>query len=336
MRKGTKDLMTTLMAAPLGAVLAALLSSTYYERGKPTAATSTSTIAAPTCDYSVNRVRGFKYVRPLLALEPACESPAFALVEHRIDSAVTALRAKGVLTNASVYLRDLTNASWMSYNDTAHYFPGSMLKLPVLIAWLRMAEDQPGLLDRKYVFKGKEPGWPVPDFPPARELEVGRSYSVRELLERMIVESDNLATSVLTRNIEPAKFEGIFSELGFVRPSRGQSAYPMTAREYANFWKALYNGGLLPPEDADYALGLLSRSAFKSGMRSGIGSGLDIASKFGEAGMTGAKQLHESGIVYLKDHPYMITIMTLGPDMYALPPVLAELSGIVHEHMASK
>jgi hypothetical protein len=59
-----------------------------------------------------------------------------------------------------------------------------------------------------------------------------------------------------------------------------------------------------------------------------------VAHKFGEAGSAVEHQLHESGIFYLKGNPYLLTVMTKGPDVARLPEVIAKISKKVFENMA--
>ena len=54
---------------------------------------------------------------------------------------------------------------------------------------------------------------------------------------------------------------------------------------------------------------------------------------FGENNTADSKQLHESGIIYLGTHPYLITIMTKGTDLNKLPDVISSLSKDVFNYM---
>lgn len=58
-----------------------------------------------------------------------------------------------------------------------------------------------------------------------------------------------------------------------------------------------------------------------------------MAHKFGEALDPQGLQLHETGIVYLGNDPYLITVMTKGRDVHQLPQVLSTISRYVFDEM---
>jgi beta-lactamase class A len=59
-----------------------------------------------------------------------------------------------------------------------------------------------------------------------------------------------------------------------------------------------------------------------------------VAHKFGEWGNGYEKELHETGIVYIADNPYILTVMTNGRDWNALSGVIAQVSKTVYDHMS--
>ena len=69
-------------------------------------------------------------------------------------------------------------------------------------------------------------------------------------------------------------------------------------------------------------------------MTKNLPDSIRVAHKFGESGTLTEHQLHESGIVYLQHNPYLITIMTKGPDVKKLPDVLSAISKSVFDDMA--
>ncbi len=58
-----------------------------------------------------------------------------------------------------------------------------------------------------------------------------------------------------------------------------------------------------------------------------------IAHKFGESGTPIEMQLHESAIVYLKNKPYLLTVMTKGKDNKTLSKLIGEISAVTYKNM---
>jgi len=106
---------------------------------------------------------------------------------------------------------------------------------------------------------------------------------------------------------------------------------------YAGFFRILYNGTFLSKEMSDKALGVLTGVAFRRGIVAGVGDGVTVAHKFGERSEeTGAKQLHDCGIVYYPRHPYLLCVMTKGADFDALAGELSAISRAVYQEIDSQ
>ena len=146
-----------------------------------------------------------------------------------------------------------------------------------------------------------------------------------------------------SRNIASYKFskegEGfshrIFNDLS-PDGSTGEKALEnfMSVYEYSRFFRILYNSSYLNNENSNKALEILSRVDFKSGLVAGTPANITVAHKFGERENGDEKQLHDCGIVYHPENPYLICIMTRGKDFDKLSEVIAELSKITYEEVS--
>ncbi len=308
---------------------------------KPGTADLTGTTARPTvesrsrpdCTYNIVRLDGYKRVRPLVSSEPLCESPRFDALRSSIGTLVDGMKAGGLVTSASVYLRDFRKAEWTWYNGDEQYDPGSMLKVPLLLAWLSKYEQDATALDRTFRCEQKDCDVLNTTAFPSEQAQLNLSYSVRQLLELSIVHSDNRATMMLLRHMPPQEYLNTFTELGLPTPAMNAKTYRMNVRDYSVFMKALYNSSVLSPIDSEYALDLMTRAEFNKGLVAGLPPEVDIAHKFGEAGTPQEKQLHETGLVYAAGNPYLITVMTRGSDVDSLASAIASVSRLVYERM---
>ncbi len=288
------------------------------------------------CGYTTAHVRGFHRVRPVLFSEPMCESPRFQGMRNAIEGLVGQLRTEGKLTSASVYVRDFSKAEWTWYNGDEQYDPGSLLKVAILLSWLSMVDEDPSLLQRSWVCSPSEAAVAQNTGFPSAQAQLGKSYKAEQLFELMIANSDNRATTMLTHHMEPERFARTFEGLGLPVPDRDTKSYRVNVRDYSVLMKALYNSSYLSPIRSEYALELMTRSEFKSGLAAGLPASVEMAHKFGEAGDPAEKQLHETGLVYLEGNPYLITVMTRGQQEDALAGGIASISRLVYDHMRSK
>lgn len=146
----------------------------------------------------------------------------------------------------------------------------------------------------------------------------------------MIKYSDNSAAVILNQYITPEQFKKAYLDLGIEIPSNQQ--YSVSVRTYASFFRILFNATYLSRELSEKALQILSQSTFKDGLRGGVPSNITIAHKFGERGTEEyEKQLHDCGIVYYPEKPYLLCVMTRGKDFEKLGQAIQSLSRIIYE-----
>ena len=104
----------------------------------------------------------------------------------------------------------------------------------------------------------------------------------------------------------------------------------LTVKEYSRFFRILYNSSYLSQSNSEKALKTLSQTKFTEGIRKNMPKDIVVASKFGEIGIDEQiKQIHECGIVYYPNHPYLICIMTRGPNPKYLTKSISEISDFV-------
>lgn len=292
-------------------------------------------IFANSCSVDINRLAGRKFIRPLLFAEKTCEADRLMAVKTALHNVVANLKTNGQIDEASVYVRLFQKGDWFSLNEQAKFQPGSLFKVPVLITWLRMNENKPGVLNLKLTYnKMTEESKGLKQEFVKKAIKLGNTYTVKELLEYMIEHSDNNATMLLLNNTPKVEFNKTFTDFSLSTTLTENNA-TISAKDYSLFWLALYNGSYLTFDDSEYALQLLSKSDFTEGLVKGIPEGVKIAHKFGEKGDSVAHGLHETGIVYVNNFPYLITIMTQGKDQAKLPKAIQDISAAVYKNIES-
>ena len=288
--------------------------------------------------YKITRLSGYSFIKPLISAKPVNESTKYANIKQAVERVIQNSKDDGTLESASVYVRDFENSDWFCVNQEEKYMPGSLLKVPELITFLKMEEQNPGTLERQLTFSHAF----VTDKKSnivTKSIEIGHSYTIRELLKYMIEYSDNNATYLLNQNINVATFHKVFVDLGLDCPDWNASTFYVSSKNYSVFMEALFNASYLSIKNSEYAVSLLTKSDYEDGIRKGIPvNDLRIAHKFGESGTNINKQLHESALFYINNEPYLITVMTKGNrnvDFPRLAKVIQEVAGSVYSQLAS-
>jgi len=275
----------------------------------------------------------YKYISPLLE----CTSPSLGDQEsinlkNQITAIITDETNKNNISDAAVYIRDLNNGPWIGINAIEKFSPASLLKVPILITYLKLAEDDSNLLQKKIQIDVIDPKALDQNIVPEKEIIGGQKYTVLELLIRMISYSDNLSANTLIKNIDDQKLNKIYSDLNISIPTGGQLENFMTVVDYASFFRILYNSSYLDRDMSELALGLLTKSSFEAGLVAGLPEGTVLAHKFGERNFEGKLQLHDCGIVYIPKNNYLICVMTRGDDLSKMEKAIQVISAETYKY----
>jgi len=285
------------------------------------------------------RQGGYKYINPLLECEFTQSSRLGVAVPFgaELKRYVNDRLAEAKLSHISVYFRDLNLGPWLGVNEKENFSPASLLKVPILMGYMKMAEMDAGLMNKKLLFEG-DPEKTRQNIEPGRNIELGKEYTVNELLYRMIAYSDNHAKNLLVMHMPPETLDRVYLDLGIEIPGVRSSEDFMSVRDYASFFRVLYNASYLNKESSEKALMLLSESEFKEGLAAGVPVGVQIAHKFGERGFADSmtKQLHDCGVVYYPGNPYLLCVMTRGTDLAVQKTIIAGISKIAYDGMQKK
>lgn len=288
-------------------------------------------------DVTEMREGGYKYINPLLECDnyrPSKRAPV-VLLEADLKNYINQTINSGNASIISVYFRDLNNGPWIGVNELENYSPASLLKVPIMMAVLKMAESQPGLLAKKILYKH-----PVDEFSQnildTGMIVTGHYYSVEDLMYRMIKNSDNEAKNLLYEIIGDNLFGKVIKDLGLFIPGVVTENY-MSVRDYSSFFRVLYNATYLNKEMSEKGLEILSNTNFQDGIIAGIPKGVIVSHKFGERGYKDSdiKQLHDCGIVYSGSGPYLLCVMTRGTDFKQQSNIIAHISSMIWESFTS-
>lgn len=275
------------------------------------------------------------YINPLLACDIADDLISNADIipfKGKIEQFLNTRMDKRWATRVSVYYRELNDGYWFSIGDTEKFIPASLRKVPLMIALLKQAETEHGLLDRIVTFDLSNDYNLNQNIKPSQTLLFGNKYSVRDLIYRMIVYSDNNAFTYLTKIVDAALLDKVYSSLRLQNPRAVKDDEFLSVQTYESFFRVLYNASYLTRSSSDWALEILSKSDFRTGLVSGVPPDVKVSHKFGEKSdaTNGTVQLHDCGIIYYPQHPYLLCVMSKGPDFELLDDVVAEISRIAY------
>jgi beta-lactamase class A len=277
----------------------------------------------------------YRFINPLLLVDSNRESPEFNSLKNTINDYINSAEAEKKADTVSVYFRDMNTGRWTGVDSEREYDPSSMLKVAVMIGYLKDAASDPNILLKKLPYSATDD--PGQNYKPTRVLKSG-SYTVRELIQAMIVDSDNDALNALYNNNRQSYIE-VLKTLNIPPPPDTKTIEFMSPKTYAGLMRTLYSSTYLPRELSEQAMELLTYTTFNKGLVAGVPISTTVAHKFGEhttvnlVGQVKSRELHDCGIVYHPGSPYFLCVMTHGSDFSKLESIISDISSIVYKNI---
>lgn len=300
------------------------------------------TFDVKTQSYSQTRNQdNYHFINPLVDCDSYQPGQGLNLdfLKNEINNIINTQVTDKTISFASVYYRDLNNGPWFGVNQSELFSPASLIKVPVMITYYKLAENDPSILRKKIKFTGNLSNTNQ-NITPGTVLTPNTEYTIDDLIYRMIAYSDNEAFEILNRNLDGQKIIDTYNEMG-IDISQGitnPTGNIISVKSYASFFRILYNASYLNRTYSEKSLSNLSHTEYQKGLIAGIDPSVIVAHKFGERNYTdtGEKQLHDCGIVYVPQKPYLICIMTRGNNFDKLSSSIATISNIVYKTISQK
>ena len=173
---------------------------------------------------------------------------------------------------------------------------------------------------------------------------IGDRLPLRDLVQRMIIYSSNLATNLLVEKVRAARVTRFMQELGtkdlvIIRGPEDNKAYALgmnnsaTARSLMQVLARLATRSIVSPAASDEMIAILRQQHFNEGIPAKLPAGVSVAHKTGWSKML----YHDAAIVYPPGRdPYVLVIMTSGlPEKDEAPEFVAELSHVIFRSVFS-
>jgi beta-lactamase class A len=264
-------------------------------------------------------------------------------IKRRIAEVIDLEKKNGDLIEVSVYFTDLEDAISFGLNDRVDFIPASLLKLPLAMTLFEIAADDPGILEEHVEFNGYPKGYqsvqPISDT--AHTIREGEKYRVRDVIRRMLIYSDNASYITLVAYLtnDLGKLDVLhqtYRDLGILNPNGDTKQPAVNAKGFASIFRQLYHASFLDEEVSTLLLAMLAESNYRNGLQAGVPPSVTVAHKYGARILDDStRSLHDCGIVYHTNHPYVLCIMTKGDNFDELSSAIASISRVVYENVDS-
>ncbi|MFZ5437990.1 MAG: serine hydrolase [Patescibacteria group bacterium] len=251
---------------------------------------------------------------------------------NEFQNKINTIKQQNQEIDFSVYFRDFNNGPWLSYNSLVFFDGASLLKLPILVTYLKAAEKNESLLQQKVFYESAYSSDRNPDEKFDQTLNVGETYTIGYLLEVMTTKSDNVAKNMLQDLINELDIRPNLEETKEILGVYDETTNSISSEKYAGIFRILYNAEYLTPQMSEKALEILSRAEYKDGLVNKLPDNIKVSHKFGVrySSQNSNYQLHDCGIIYATN-PYSLCVMTIGNNPEKQKQIISEISKISFE-----
>ncbi|GMV07439.1 MAG: hypothetical protein AMXMBFR53_37140 [Gemmatimonadota bacterium] len=295
----------------------------------------------------MHRTRRRPALLALLLAAAACAGPA----ESGDLAAEVAALVSASGAEVGVYYRSLgAPADSLALGADTRMHAASTMKVPVMMRlFLDDAEGLRSLDDSVEVtrtFLSMVDGSPF-DLPPESDSDttfygrVGERVSLRELVDRMITWSSNLATNVVMQEADARRVTALLREMGadsmeVLRGVEDLKAFEAglsntaTARDLGVVMAEVATGSRFSPDAREEMLAILQRQRFRENIPAGLPPGTRVANKTGWI----TAHNHDAAVVFPPSAPpYVLAVMVRGIEVQEEAATLvAALSHVVWEY----
>lgn len=230
-------------------------------------------------------------------------------------------------SSVSMYFEYLPTGANIAISKDAEFYPASLVKLPIAMAVAKKIERGDWKWTNELVL-----------LPSDRNIAFGKLYQepsntpfpIEELVRLSLSESDNTAHFILLRNLEVQEVEEVYDHVGLKGFLKTDGS--LSAKRYSAIFRSLYNSSYLTEEHSQKLLSFMTRSSYREFIQSALPEGIVFSHKIG------IEKEHQvfldSGIVYAKRRPYILTIMVRTEDRERAKAVMKDISEKVYNYVS--
>ena len=245
------------------------------------------------------------------------------------------IHALGVADNVSLYYKNLENGYEVTINPDRSWIPASMVKAFIVVEAFRQRRLRLINFDSRVTVRKNNVVPTELEVQEYQPLRAGVKATIRELVDAMIVQSDNTAFNTLIDILDRRNITSSLRRLGLndtvvgEKLSLDDEQYQIdllvtgrqpnrtTVRDFGRLFVLFYEGKI---DDSVEMLEIFKKQKLKNMIPGLLPSNIEIAHKTG----MWSPYLHDGGIVYKPGDPFVLVVFTNTDN----PDVIARLAKI--------
>lgn len=240
----------------------------------------------------------------------------------------------------SFYVKNLSTGEVCAYNEKHVVSSASLIKVPIMVEILRQVKAGKLSLNQRIIVEEKDK---VP-CSILTLLETGNSYSLKDMITLMIIQSDNTATNILidmagienvNKLLRDIKLEDTILQrkmMDFNAKKEGKDNFT-SAADMGKIYELIYKGLLVDESSSILMKDIMKNQLYNEMTRLYMPDDVKVAHKTGE--LDGIN--HDCGIVYLNNCNYVFSILTWGAETNNISRrTVSEILRIIYESFSGE
>jgi beta-lactamase class A len=284
--------------------------------------------------------------RPILPVAtPAIHeipAPTVAINPDDWQTFASALRHRAGRFNGTVgyIVKDLHSGEIVQSNEGGVFPSASLIKLPIMVAAFQAVQEGKVSLSMPITLRlqDKRGGSGI-----IKLATPGTIFTLRELLEYMIIHSDNTAAELVIQQLGFDYLQNTFDHLGLQDTEIHPDGFRLTARHIADdnrtsprdmafLLEKIYHRQMVSADASDQMLDILKHQKLRDRLPRFLPTGWEIAHKTGLL----RRACHDVGIVFSPGGDYLICVLTSHDTTYKIAKrFIASLGRITFDYYQS-
>lgn len=250
----------------------------------------------------------------------------FSGLREQLDEEIEKYEAS---ENVGLFVQDSRTGAWLGINERTNFIPASLLKIPIMMAILKKVEMEEIKLNDPIELKSEDLD---PNSGTLYQKSAGFKISVWNLLEEMILASDNTAKNALKRQLSETELNTVFAHVGIPNPYLEPNGQRVTPRGYSRLFKSLYLSTFLSNKLSEKALEITTDTKMENLISARIPYQVQVAHKYGER----PDGISDCGIIYHPKSTCFLCVMTKDMEIPKAKELIANLSKITYDFVSGK
>lgn len=230
-----------------------------------------------------------------------------------------------------VYFSYLNNGSWIGVSERENFAAASLAKVPMAMAVYKAAEEKK--LDLKQLYTVEELDLNSA-FGELYKNAKDKVFTVEELIQIMLEQSDNTALNALTNVFARIginnPYDEVYQAFGWILDmDKSVNANEINLKTLSNMFLSLYNASYISLESSEKILNYLAHTTFSDKLAAGVPDGVLISHKIGISG--GNDTFSDCGVVYAPQRHYLLCVGSSGARESLANDFMKEISAAVYK-----